>query len=208
MIRKILATLIVLTCFVATPAFTWQGDEYRPYLTLGGGVNLLADMDTGLEPGPVDVKVSADQGFNGFIAGGRAYDDGRVEFSFSYHAADLEEVEINSTGAITDLEGNLQVAAFLASIFWDFNTTGAISPYFGVGIGACQIRIDDTILGADNRDSALAYQFGLGMSFNMSENTKFDIGYKMLGVVEANLGPLDPDYLVMHNGNAALRFLF
>jgi opacity protein-like surface antigen len=102
----------------------------------------------------------------------------------------------------------MQVAAFLASIFWDFNTTGALSPYFGLGVGVSHIRIDDDTLGTDNRDGAFAYQLGIGVSFNMSENTKFDVGYKMLGIVEPNLGPLDPDYVVMHNGNAALRFLF
>ncbi len=206
MIRKISAALIVLTCLVAMPAFARSGDEYRPYLTLGGGVSLLADMKE-THPTLSDITVSSDQGFNGYIATGRAYDDGRVEFSLGYHVTDLEEYE-DSLGATTDLQGDLQVAAFLVSIFWDFNTDGAVSPYFGGGIGVCQIRLDDDTLSADNRDGALAYQLGLGLSFNLSENTKFDVGYKLLGVVEPNLGPLDPDYLVMHNGNAALRFLF
>ncbi len=207
MVRKILAILIVLACFIATPAFARYGDDYRVYLTIGGGATLVDDLKED-HPTLLDhLTVSSDQGFNGFIATGRYYEAGRVEFSLGYHSADLDEYE-DSLGATTDLTGDLQVAALLASVFWDFNKDGAISPYFGGGIGVCQIRIDDDTLVANNRDGALAYQLGLGLSFNMSENTQFDIGYKLLGVVEPNLGPLDPDYVVLHNGNAALRFLF
>jgi opacity protein-like surface antigen len=61
---------------------------------------------------------------------------------------------------------------------------------------------------ADNRDAALAYQVGLGLSFKMNESFLLDLGYKMLGIVEPNIGNLDPDYLTMHNGNAGFRFLF
>ena len=182
MIRKIIVALVVLTCLVVPSAFARPGDPYRPYLTLGGGVTMMADLTD--EPHPIlgEIDITSDGGFNGFIAAGRAYDDGRVEFSLGYSSVQLDEVE-NSLGVKTDLEGDIQVASFLGSIFWDFNTKGALSPYFGLGVGVCQIRIDDTIIGADNRDAALAYQVGLGLSFNLSESTKFDVGYKLLGVV-------------------------
>ena len=103
MIRKISTILVVLTLFVVTSAFARPGDPYRPYLSIGGGVSLLSDIDTTIEFSMNDIKISSDLGFNGFIAGGRAYDDGRVEFSLSYHGVDLDEVELNSTGATTDL---------------------------------------------------------------------------------------------------------
>ena len=206
MIRKILVILIVLVCLTATSAFARYGDDYRTYLTIGGGVSLLGDLEE-THPTLGYMEISADQGFNGFIATGRYYEAGRVEFSLGYHVTDLEEYE-DILGATTDLTGDLQVATFLLSVFYDFNRDGAISPYFGGGIGFAHTAFDDDTLVADNSDGAFAYQLGLGLSFNMSENTQFDIGYKLLGVVESNLGPIDPDYFIMHNGNAALRFLF
>lgn len=209
MIRKIAAVLVILICFFAAPAFS-HDEDYRTYLTLGGGLTFMQETeqdhsDTVSFPNN-PITISSDSGFNGFIATGLDYDNGRVEFSLGYNQADFEEFE-DSTGATTDLEGNLKVASFLVSVFWDFNKDGSVSPYFGGGVGVCHIKLDDTIIG-ENRDGALAYQLGLGLSFNMSENTKFDVGYKMLSVVEPNLGPIDPDYVVLHNGNAALRFLF
>ena len=218
MIRKIIAILIVLVCILAAPAFSFNNDDYRTYLTLGGGVSLLDDLEgfhsTIVPPAiPLDprtgenVTISSEQGFNGFIATGRAYNEGRVEFSLGFHSVDLEEVEGLVT-PVTTLDGSFKVATFLVSVFWDFNTDGAVSPYFGGGIGVCQARLDDTILLTDNRDTALAYQLGFGLSFNMGKNTQLDVGYKMLSVVEPNLGPIDQDYLVLHNGNAAIRFLF
>ena len=208
MTRKIFAALIVLICLVSTSAFARPGDEYRPFLTIGGGVSFMDDIKENHSTLLDHLKISADNGYNGFIAAGRAYDVGRVEFSLGYHSVDLDKAKFRTAGTTVDLDGDLQVAPLLVSIFWDFNTEGSVSPYFGGGIGVCHIRIDDDGLGADNRDNPFAYQLGLGLSFNLKENTKLDIGYKLLGVVEPNLGPLDPDYVLLHNGNAALRFLF
>ncbi len=207
MIRKVLAALVVLTCLVVAPASAFV-EDYRTYFTIGGGVSLLADIK---EDHPVlldNITVSSDMGFNGYVGFGRSYNDGRVEFTIGYHATDLDEFA-GSGGATTDLQGDFQVATALLSVFWEFNKDGSLSPYFGLGIGGCHTRILDDTLSADTRDSALAGQFGLGFSFSVNENTRFDIGYRLLGIVEPDTGPLESaDYLLMHSGNAALRFLY
>ena len=208
MIRKILAILFVLVCIGAAPALsaTFYPD-YRPYLTIGGGVSLLSEIDNELHSTLGEISVSSDPGFNAYIASGLAYDAGRIEFSLAYHNLDLDEFE-DSLGAKTDLTGDAQVAAFHFSMFWDFNKDGMLSPYFGGGIGVAGIDFDDNLLQTGSSGGVFSYQLGAGVSFYINENTQLDLGYKLLGFVEPNLGPLDPDYMVLHSGNAGLRFLF
>jgi len=201
MIRKTFVIFAALACLFTAQAFALDTD-YRPYMTIGGGVTLLEEKDL---PG-IDYTLSSDLGFNALIGYGLEYRAGRVEFTADYRLADLDEVE-DGSGVITDLNGDISVAAFLMSIYYDFNRDGAISPYFGGGIGIANTRIEDNFLG-DASDNAFAYQFGLGLTMNLSENTKLDLGYKLLGLAEPNLGQVDPNYFLFHNGNAAFRFVF
>ncbi|PLX98650.1 MAG: hypothetical protein C0623_11615 [Desulfuromonas sp.] len=209
MIRKVCTILIILICVTATSAFAFDQD-YRKYLTLGGGFTLMQETDQNHDDSVTFVNqpltISSDKGFNGFLATGMSYDAGRVEFSLHYNQAEFEEFK-DSLGATTNLEGNLKFVSFLMSVFWEFNKDGIMSPYFGGGIGACHIKMDDSTLG-ENRDGAAVIQLGIGLNFNISENLELDLGYKAMSVVEPNLGPINPSYLTTHNGNLAFRFLY
>ena len=204
MIRKTFAIFAALACLFTAQAFALDTD-YRPYMTIGGGASVLNEKDVTLAG--VGYSLSSEVGFNGFVGYGLEYQAGRVEFTLGYLTTDLDEIKAATGGATTDLNGELDVATFLVSVYYDFNRDGAVSPYFGGGIGAAAVKLNDSIL-TDGEDNAFAYQFGLGLTFNMSENTKLDLGYRLLGYAEAELGSTTQESTALHSGNAALRFIF
>ncbi len=179
-------------------------DDARSYLTLGGGSTILQTANIS-DPSGAN-RISTLPGFNGMIAAGLDWEVGRVELSASY--SDLQFDTQSIAGVESSLDGNLQVFSLLASVFYDFNKAGAISPYFGGGIGAARLGINSTDL-AGNDAFTFAYQLGVGLTLNTSNSFVIDLGYRLLGTNSVNFGGgTKADYLLFHNANVGFRFLF
>jgi len=207
MIRKIIFALVVLTCLVVPSAFARPGDIYRPYLTIGGGYTLVPDTDVNNPGMGNEQTIISKDGYNFVVATGLAYDVGRVEFSISHHRNNFDEREFIASNTKGSLDGYLAANTFLLSIYYDFNKDGAISPYFGGGVGISQLRLKSVNL-TNGDDNATSFQLCAGVSLNLGENTQFDLGYKLLGISEADLGSTNQEQMYMNNATLALRFLF
>ena len=179
-------------------------DDARSYLTLGGGATILQAAAIS-DPSGAN-RISTLPGFNGFIAAGLAWDVGRVELSASY--SDLQFDTQSIGGVESPLDGTLQMFNVLASVFYDFNKDGFLSPYFGGGIGAARLGINSTDL-AGNDAFTFAYQLGLGVTMNTGDSFAIDLGYRLVGTNSVNFGGgTTADYLLFHNANVGFRFLF
>ena len=206
--RTLIVVLALTACLFTSQAFAGlfsdtYFDDARSYLTLGGGATMLQTANIS-DPSGAD-RISTLPGFNGMIATGLAWDVGRVEISASY--SDLQFDEQRVVGVVSPLDGNLQMFTLLASVFYDFNKDGAMSPYFGGGIGAARLDINSNDL-AGNDAFTFAYQLGVGLTLNTSDDFVIDVGYRLLGTNSVNFGETKADYLMFHNANIGLRWLF
>ena len=199
--RVLIVALALTTCLFATQALAL--DEARPYFTLGGGATQLTEA--GITEAGVDARISSQIGYNGLIAAGLAWDVGRLEFSAGYNDQKFDELHVG--GATAALDGNVSMYNLLASVFYDFNKDGKMSPYFGGGIGAARLDIKSADL-AGNDAFTFAYQLGVGLTLNTSKDFVIDVGYRLLGTNKLDFGETKADYFLFHNANLGLRWLF
>lgn len=206
--RTLIVVLALTACLFTSNAFAGlfadtYTDDARAYLTLSGGATQMVAAGIS-DPGGAD-RITAQPGYNVMIATGLAWDVGRLEFSGGYNYQDFDEQRLNGVNA--PLDGRLKVYNLLMSVFFDFNKDGMMSPYFGGGIGGARldIRSDDL---AGNDAFTFAYQLGLGLTLNTSDNFVIDVGYRLLGTNNVDFGQTSADYLLFNNVNVGLRWLF
>jgi opacity protein-like surface antigen len=199
--------LVLAICFAATPALAGKYDEdvARPYLTLSGGVSKVYGVDFDNVSTVNSYRLTTDYGYNGMVAAGLAYRVGRIELSGGYRYLKNDEIKINGAPAIP-ASGNVDAYDLLLSVFYDFNSDGTLSPYFGGGVGAARVNLNDGTI--NKKDIGFAYQLGAGINLNMSKSFAIDLGYRLLGVTNLDYGAVKMDGILFHNANMGLRFLF
>ena len=206
--RTLIVVLALTTCLFTTQAFAGlmadtYFDDATPYLTLGGGVSKM--KGTGITDPSGATRVSVLPGYNAMLATGLAWDVGRVELSASYVYENLDQLNIG--GSWADTEGNITMFNLMASVFYDFNKDGMMSPYFGVGVGGARLDLDSDVL-AGNDAFTFAYQLGAGLTLNTSDSFVIDLGYKLLGTNSVDFGETKADFIMFQNVNLGFRFLF
>lgn len=79
--------------------------------------------------------------------------------------------------------------ALMVNAYWDFDLSRSITPYVGAGIGAANLRLDDTAVvnGAtvtfDGDDQwNFAWQLMAGVSIALGHNMDLDIGYRFVNL--------------------------
>lgn len=219
----------------ATLALTPAANAYEGvYGAIGAGLNYVQpDLDFESN-GPTlafDSEADFDNGIGVYAAIGQADASGwRKEFEFSYRNNDLRHLPgdgINFTGWDENhVEGDIKTLAVMANLIRDFNTSGKVTPYLGVGIGIARLEAD--YIGSDPSFSGgfgdlsindkaweFAYQGIAGLAFDLAEGLALDISYRYFGVSEPTfVGTLagtvedfDHEY-VSHSVFAGLRWNF
>ena len=206
--RTLIVVLALTACLFTSNAFAGlfadtYTDNARGYLTLSGGATQMVAAGIA-DPSGAD-RITAELGYNAMIATGLAWDVGRLEFSGGYNYQNLDEQRLNGVNA--NIDGSLTMYNLLMSVFFDFNKDGMMSPYFGGGIGGARFDISSPDL-AGNDAFTFAYQLGLGLTLNTSDNFVIDVGYRLLGTNNVNFGQTSADYLLFNNVNLGLRWLF
>jgi opacity protein-like surface antigen len=130
------------------------------------------------------VELEFDTGFFINFAPGYDFGDFRLESEFAYEVNNIGKINetLNAPGVdpVSDSSyvkgGNVTNLSLLFNGYYDFLKGSAVRPYITAGIGVA--RVNAQIEGDDDTDSVFAYQVGVGLSYNMSENVALDFGYR------------------------------
>lgn len=212
------------------------------YLTGGVGGTFVQDSSSSQKDSfgnAVTWDTKFDAGFSGQGAAGYSWDSHgsagggaifRVEAEVFYKMNDIDSLEFTSltlagigtfTGLGTvDANGDISALGFMANAWYEFRTGMSWRPYIGGGIGTANISMNDVstlVLGvdiplADDSDWVLAYQFGAGVSYDLTRNVIIGLEYRFLRTSEPEFTdlagvPFNGDYL-SHSLSIIVRFVF
>jgi opacity protein-like surface antigen len=129
--------------------------------------------------------------------------EGRIELEYTHRTNRLDQTRF--ADGVAPAGGNLTADSLLVNFYGVFHDANrSWSPYVGAGIGAVRIETSDlTVTGGPlSNDSALAlaFQFGLGIDYALTERLSLDLGYRFFSSTrprfsEVNGPPFKMDYL-------------
>jgi opacity protein-like surface antigen len=155
-----------------------------------------------------------DMGFS--VSAAVGYDFGnnyRLEAELAYLTYDIDElsatVTIPGTGSASEsMDAGLDGSnlALMFNGYYDFMEGSALRPYITAGIGYAKVDLDI------DDDTVMAYQVGLGLSYEMSETLCWDFRYRHFATSDAEVpGPFDEIIDVensSHNVTVGMRYSF
>jgi len=199
----ILAGLTALTTLAAFSAAHAEEERWpRWYIGLTGGYTYMGDED--ISGGGSATKLSPSDGFD--VGGAIGYLPSssmpllnalRFEAEVTYHQDDVHSIHLSNGRTIAG-NGSYDSTAYMANVFYDFQTGSAWSPYIGAGIGIASMHLP-TNSGANNSsagDNEFAYQglVGIGYTPETIPNTQWTVGYRYLATSDAKFGGTDIEY--------------
>lgn len=211
----VLGVLMVLFCGLNAAA---QDRHLGYYASLALGVpapgTVEADDNLGrfnldIDPG---YAVAASVGVD--LAANKTRGRGRVEVEYCYRSNGLNEVEFSDRSLSGN--GDLVVQSLMLNSFAVVPTGRKLQPYFGLGVGAAQLKADGLTVGGrpllDDDDLSFAWQLGAGFEMSLSQTLRLDLGYRYFSIFqpelkEADGRAVDIDYAA-HTGMVGLVYLF
>ena len=171
--KRILMTMVCAAVLMATSA---QAASGKMYFSASGGLSITDDLDF---PG---INFSFSPGFN--VGGAVGYDFGqfRAEGEIRYSTVDLDEVN----GIASPISADLSALTFMANGYYDHEMGNSpVTPYIGAGLGIADSELDATGLGSTS-ETDFAYQFMLGLGFDINSSTALTAEYRFLGIADSD----------------------
>ncbi|MFB2898255.1 outer membrane protein [Aerosakkonemataceae cyanobacterium BLCC-F50] len=129
--------------------------------------------------------IKTDTGFSVSGALGYKLRDFRVEAEFTYGRNDAKEIELEN-GTSTRIGGYFQTFAYMLNAYYDIPLTRRIRPYIGGGLGAATFSAEDIVQAntptLSGSNTAFAYQFKVGIGYQLTDNVNVFVGYRLLGI--------------------------
>ena len=175
------SALIAAPAFAADPPAQYsQADEYSWYLELRAGGPVAGDHE--FNSGGIIGDYEPDTGYHIAASIGKQIDyNWRAEISLSItHGEDGQAVLVG--GAVVPHTGDVDILTVLGSVLYDFNTSGILRPFVGVGIGLARVDVDNLTGGgfATNGDDVVfAAALHLGFNIPVGERTSFTTRYSL-----------------------------
>ena len=162
------------------------------------GVNLGTNL--GLNSGSASFVNDYNSGLIGGFNGGYAFSNGlRPELAFDYRHAGISSLTVSNsngnTAPTTNVGGSLSVLTLMGNLWYDFRQAdgflSVVYPYVGAGVGIARVDLSNenfneysnigvfTSTIANGSATAFAYQFGLGVDYDIIPEltASFDIRY-------------------------------
>lgn len=161
------------------------------YVGIHGGGSFLPEAKASDADG--SINFSYDAGYDASVTLGYDLGDshpeigrGRVEVEFNTASNDPDEAEFVEGGV--GAAGSVERVGVMFNTIGEYKTRTGIIYYALLGLGWAEITLDNlTILGepfADDSDSRLAYQAGLGVAWKFAEHLYFDLGYRYFSTTD------------------------
>lgn len=184
-------------------------DDGGPYAAIYGGGNWLADSDVVV--GGVPGEAEFDTGY--IVGGAVGYGVGfglvapRAELDVSYRDNDFDQVTLG--GVTTPGTGDVTALSGMTNLWFDVPMFGQFKPYFGGGVGASRVAVDDGV--NTDEDTVFAWQLGAGLAYQFTPMLAATVDYRWFNAEDPsfNLGGanVDAEYRA-HSAMAGLRFNF
>lgn len=218
--KRLIKAIIIGTGLLLCLATAASAEEARPYFTLIGGVALMNDVDLSDNTG--DYAFKMETGY--FLGGVIGYDlgnkypqlgEGRVEIELGYRFNDLDKTKFAS--GTLGADGDITSFSLMLNAIADYpNFSPNYIPYFGLGLGAANISVNDSeVEGSpmiDDDDTRFAYQFLAGLTFEITERIDIDCGYRYFATLDPEFKDtqgrkVDAEY-GNHSFEIGLRYMF
>ena len=99
------------------------------------------------------------------------------EFSKNYSEVDEDDGEIDTW------KDSFKTKTVMLNAYYDIFTKAGFTPYVGAGIGLSRINAKiDNVKASDN---SFAWQAGLGVAYNVTDNLALDLGYRYMNYGKA-----------------------
>ncbi|MEM1317313.1 MAG: outer membrane beta-barrel protein [Pseudomonadota bacterium] len=237
--KTAIAALSLSVATFALPTGAMAADLDPPIVTTGpaGGLYMAAragaswaeetDFNVGAL-GIASVENDYEPGFLGILAVGYDFANGfRGELELSYSKYDIDTHSASLiAGGVTPFPssqsfGDAESFAVMASAYYDIDL-GGIDPFIGGGLGWGRVEADgfgvSPLIGAlpggvalDDSDSGLAYHITAGLSFDITDSLKAEVGYRYQGInadLASVTGASRSFDLTSHNAFVGLRVGF
>lgn len=188
-----------------------QAAEDGPYVEGRLGISLPQDSE--LDSATTSQEVDLENGFVGNFAVGHGYGNGvRTELELGFRENDVDSVS-GGGGAST---GDVSSWSAMVNALYDFNASGKLQPYIGVGAGIARLDVSGASPSAgtiiDDADTTFAWQGMAGVAYAVSERVKLTLGYRYFAVPDASFNSsagtsFDSDY-ASHDILFGLRYSF
>ena len=207
---------IALLCVPTLSTFAQSGimpGSSGVYVAAGGGgglVQSISDVSDAAEPEIPRIGVVG--------YGSAGYDFGSIrtdaEFGIQSYLASIREQGDDTEAA------NVTGLAMMANAWYDIESVFPFSPYFGIGIGANYISINEHDF--EGTGWSFAYQAGVGVSVPflivqpvMRPVFYFSGGYRLFGILETEITPIESTLgkrfvppTILHCLELGLRYMF
>jgi opacity protein-like surface antigen len=143
-------------------------------------------------------------------------DNVRVEFEGTLDVNDVDTASPVTAAAPAarnpDGIGDTITLGAFANGYYDIDTGTAFTPYFGGGLGVLRIDAEYGAFGLNDKDHVPAYQWMLGVSWNVTRQTALTLGYRYRAAIDdpefgAPAGSIETEY-VNHGPQLGLRYRF
>jgi len=185
--------ILLLAGVAAVFSFSANAAEFTPYVS---AKIKYADMSNDVESYDEDEFYEYtystdidDKVFGGSVAAGVAtklpYGSLRLEAEYNRNA-DAENKDSISWEDETyiysaDIKMKLESQAFMANLYYDFDTNTRLTPYVGGGIGMAKLKAKMSVAGeslGSVDDTTFAWQLGAGVAYAATDYVTFDAGYR------------------------------
>ncbi len=178
------------------------------YVNFSAGGTSTQDSDVNVPLiAPIVLETTQDRGPIVLGAIGKRFPSGlRVEGELSYRKNDFEDIKATGTTTVSGvtitgtnvpvaLTGDVTSFGFMANVAYDFMKDDKFHPYVLAGVGGTKISVNDATVGglllADDDDFVLAYQIGVGVNYDFTDNMALGISYRFFGASDADLTASD-----------------
>lgn len=171
-------------------SWDWLQNKHQPkgyYVGAGGLAVFQEDSDT--DVAGADNTIEFGPGWGVVVNGGYAWGNGfRTEGEFSWRRSNVD----NTTGVGSNNgDGNIDNAAFMGNVLYDFDTGTRFTPYIGAGIGAVITDVDDIGLVNNRVLSGERLKFGYqaigGVSYAIDNNWALTTEYRYFGTTDSEV---------------------
>ena len=208
-------SVLLATAMLALPLAA-SAQVAGPYISLGGGVNIMHDEKVVSVAGtPASgVNLELNLGAAGVLAGGYGFGNGlRAELEFDYRYNGYNKA-VGLPGGSRSLSGSEQKYGPMVNLLYDFTTISPMFvPYIGVGAGYQWASEHVTLVGASGSQTkgAFAYQAILGAALPIASAPGLSVTaeYRFMGLAgDRNYSGIKLENDFNHSVLIGLRYEF